>query len=55
MFCKVIVIFGTIGRLLINVRMIERKDINNNEDESIMTIRRRLIIISDRIEEVGYL
>lgn len=55
LFCKVTVVFGTIGRLLINVRMIERKDINNNEDESIMAIRRRLIIISDRIEEVGYL
>lgn len=34
--------------------MIKRKNIDNNGDESLMAIRRRLII-SDRIEKVGYL
>lgn len=35
--------------------MIERKDIDNNGDENLMAIRRRLMIIGDRIEEVDYL
>lgn len=35
--------------------MIERKDIDNNGDESLMAIRRRLMIIGGRIEEVDYL
>lgn len=47
-------LFLGIGRLLSIRRMIKRKNIDNNGDESLMAIRRRLII-SDRIEKVGYL